>query len=138
MKNTIELESWEAYCSVVDELQNTYNTVPVLFRGQPNSSWRLRTTLERFSKSSWTVRKYCELVVDCIRDLGSFDDYTDDIPSLSDIDRELSENMSQVLVHIPTSISFYWTYLRHHGFPSPLLDWTVSPYVAAFLHFLRV
>src|SRR5205085_1893422 len=29
----------------------------------------------------------------------------------------------------------YMAYLRHHGFPSPLLDWSQSPYVAAFFAF---
>ena len=29
----------------------------------------------------------------------------------------------------------FMTYLRHNGFPSPLLDWTRSPYIAAFFAF---
>jgi hypothetical protein len=29
----------------------------------------------------------------------------------------------------------FWAYLRHFKFPSPLLDWSRSPYVAAFFAF---
>jgi hypothetical protein len=53
-----------------------------------------------------------------------------DIPNREEFSRRLREQQCPTLPGLPGYE--FWAYLRHFGFPSPLLDWSRSPYVAAF------
>ncbi len=100
-----------------------------LFRGHANACWKLETTLERYTARPYTMRDYYKVIRAVRPAVESFterswnlsDDYDD-----YDIDEEFP--------CAPPGYDFM-IYLRHHGFPSPLLDWTRSPYIAAFFAF---
>lgn len=139
------LPNWEAFTAALqklrDDLAKNFPDKPpdLLFRGQSDSSWSLQTTLEREDCEGMSFDEYYRLTVHRVRPAvealaGATWDVTDYDTAMEHTfltDRELFFSR-----RFP-SVSFYryMAYLRHHGFPSPLLDWTSSVNVAAFFAF---
>lgn len=88
-----------------------------IFRGQ-RELMRLRTGFHRTGRA----------------DLNRF--LADDIKTLH---RHLSARMGHIFnLNIPDENGAFFNLVQHHGYPTPLLDWTYSPYVAAFFAYHRI
>lgn len=113
--STIESETktWEEYKKYVSGLLGKN----LLFRGQ-QKPWSLRTSFHR-------KERY---------DLGRF--VNEDIPKLH---QHLSARTSHLFNrNNPDENGAFFNLVQHHGYPTPLLDWTYSPYVAAFFAFREI
>jgi hypothetical protein len=99
-----------------------------LFRGHVNATWKLKTTLERYSGHQYSMLEYYSVMRSVKSKVESVTEKTWDLIDEYDIDEGHRRGLA------PQGYPFM-IYLRHHGFPSPLLDWTRSPYVAAFFAF---
>ena len=97
-----------------------------LFRGHANERWRLLTTLERFSKKPQSITGYYRILLSVLPAVASL------TPRPWSLSRDLEVDEGN---HGAPPGYEFMIYLRHHGFPSPLLDWSRSPYVAAFFAF---
>ncbi len=133
--------NWQEFEIWLQDLLNRSYRRGLIFRGQTNSEWPLKTTLERSGHSAMPIAEYYDLIV---RQVGpsvssfssmqapSFNENTR--KKLSDYERYKESILDQTA--FPGGEYFeYAAYLRHHRFPSPLLDWSQSPYVAAFFAF---
>lgn len=132
----MNIECWEDFQSKVDEIKSKYvNSEKILFRGQPESScsMQLTNTLERYTNSEMTLESYLDITLNCLNPIESFTGKKFNLPDKEIIINEINEKSNPIELHLPTYE--FWIYLRHHGFPSPFLDWTSSPYIAAFFAF---
>ncbi|MBX3534041.1 MAG: FRG domain-containing protein [Xanthobacteraceae bacterium] len=89
-----------------------------IFRGQEDSTWRLRTHFHRTGRA----------------DLVKF--ITQDIPALN-------KNLSNLTTHKfnlldPVENGAFYSLVQHHGYPTPLLDWTHSPFIAAYFAYKNI
>ena len=145
IENVEELQSWEAFekrvsddigaferkrQEDVDELSSA--GTPWVYRGHSNKDWRLETSLDRYltsiqeGREDYKIGNYYHLIRQIIPHIHSLTTFRFKKIDLDDLSYD------------PRSAPPHYellSFVRHLGFPSPLLDWSYSPYVAAFFAF---
>jgi hypothetical protein len=145
---TRDFETWEQFVSFVADLRRpfsqgmtlgeVYLRSDVLFRGQANADWDLDTTLDRSQTEPyaipWSLAMYHTAMLQV---QSAVEAHTAKKWSL--FERGKFELWASHFDSLGPAVSWpgyeFMAYLRHHGFPSPLLDWSRSPFVAAFFAF---
>ncbi len=100
-----------------------------LFRGQGLSSWQIDSTLYR-EFGDMQVSQYLQHAQCALIKISSLS-YKQEINYRWDDWEEFDELSGRPKVACCEKLIF----LRHSGFPSPFLDWTRSPFIAAFFAF---
>jgi hypothetical protein len=126
-----EIASWESWKNRIGKMlaegsQKRSNEVYVsdlLFRGHKCASWKLESTLERKGIEMPSVDSFSIQIK--IAKLAFESYFGTSWPS----------GFSAYEAPSPPDNYEFMVYLRHHGYPTPLLDWSRSPYIATFFAF---
>jgi hypothetical protein len=135
---TVHMESWEKFQAYVESFEDDPNRKvwdEAWFRGQGDAKWKLHTTLERRTPRVCAVSSYLNLISEIKPAIETFTGATFDLPERMEVE-EMCREYDRFEFWLRRSTT-YLAHLRHCGFPSPLLDWSKSPYVAAYFAFAR-
>lgn len=137
MKTKILVTTWEECQRELQKIssENKKTVGPLWYRGQSDARWDLQTSLERrVPGRQFTLYEYYNLILSIAPEIKAFTTASWKLPDLENLkairDWANDYDLMRTLKYLD-----YVVYLRHHGFPSPLLDWTRSPYIAAYFAF---
>lgn len=140
VRETIDLGAWSEFREQIAIIRKKYaarttssgriTKNEILFRGQSDSNWKLETTLERRCSVPLTFHQYLLHATSCAPEIESCTGKSWNIPDWSILLQRLRSSEESFDIQVPCYD--YLVYLRQNGFPSPLLDWTSSPYVASY------
>lgn len=109
-----EIVTWDQYKAIISKSILDIEG-PKMYRGQANSTWSLRTSFHR-NTNGFTFEDYFELIHKMADHLGTLEN--------RNIEIETGEGLGSFLA-----------YLQHNGYPTPLLDFSLSPFIAAYFAF---
>jgi len=112
-----EVKSWKEFHDFINHLtSHGRHYIPWIFRGQSNFKWPLHPPLLRIIKETKTsLKKLCGI------EFGSYLQFRSHY-------RLYGDNV----LHEESSVLAWWMEMQHFSFPTRLLDWSSSPYVAAY------
>lgn len=111
--NADKINTWQEFKTWVGALYQDGNFAD--FRGHGSNQFLLKSTLHRAGRSR--MERFC------YETMPQFRDFAESI-----LDTRFSPDDKE-------DFSVLLGLAQHHGLPTPLLDWTASPYVAAFFAF---
>lgn len=113
------INSWASYKEWIS--YSVKGGVQYYFRGQEKADWKLQTSFHRLAeKNSMTLLDYLDRII-------------------PEVNFYVSAHQNEA-IDLSNEIQYgaLLTKLQHHGFPTPLLDWTLSPYIAAYFAFKNI
>lgn len=117
---TIEIDSWSRFSALADRLTVARpHDAPYVMRGQSDASWSLVPSLLRLFPANVTAEEALEV----------------ERVSLNEFRAQAHLHLSAAVLpntFPKAALPEWWALMQHHHAPSRLLDWTRSPYVAAY------